>query len=291
MYTIICCSIDPQAASALERNVSETIGTPFEFVAFDNRRHGWGLSKVYNECAARARYERLCFVHEDVRFLTKGWGEILARQLQKPETGVIGFAGSILKLQRLTGWNTCGRDLRANYVQHMRGSGHPRRVNPDHADYSPVVTLDGLCLIARRDVWDETPFDETAFPGFHCYDLDFSLAAACRYTNYVCHTVLVEHFSEGSFSRTWIEGMEQLHVKWAEKLPLCAEPMTAEELRRYDRLGEGYFIKFMWQKGCFDVRGIHSALHYLSRYPLQGAGWTLIPKYVKYKLRALRRKH
>lgn len=290
MYTIICCSIDPAASAALDRNIAETIGTPYEFIAFDNRTAGWGLCKVYNTCAARARYDLICFVHEDVRFLTANWGGELAQRLRDPATGVIGFAGSILKLQRLTGWNTCGLDLRANYIQHMRGGKHPRRVNPHGTDYSPVVTLDGLCLLTRREVWAETPFDEATFSGFHCYDLDFSLAAACRHTNYVCHTVLVEHFSEGSFSRSWVEGMERLHAKWASKLPMYAEPLSAAQLARYDRRGESGFIRFMWQKGCFDVRGFRDAADYLSRHPASGTAWSLLPKYVKYRLRALRRR-
>ncbi len=290
MYTIICCSVDPEAAAALERNVARTIGVPFKFIAFDNRSRSWGLCRVYNHCAAQAKYDLLCFVHEDVRFLTDGWGGLLAPQLRAPETGVVGFAGSILKLRRLTGWNTCGRDVRANYVQHMRGGRHPRRIGPSGADFSPVVTLDGLCLLTRREVWRESPFDERTFPGFHCYDLDFSLSAALRHTNYVCRMVLVEHFSEGSFSRAWVDGMERLHAKWSPRLPMCAEPLTEAELARCDRLGEGYFIRFMWQKGCFDVRGFRDGVHYLFRNPLSGTAWSLLPKYVKYKLRALRRK-
>lgn len=289
MFSIICCSVNPEAAAALERNVARTIGVPFEFICFDNRSRGWGLCTVYNECAARTRYDLLCFVHEDVRFLTEGWGELLAPQLRASATGVVGFAGSILKLKRMTGWNTCGRDVRAHYVQHMRGGRHPRLINPRGADFSPVVTLDGLCLFTQREVWRESPFDEATFGGFHCYDIDFTLAAATRHTNYVCHTVLVEHFSEGSFSRDWVEGMERLHAKWAPLLPMSAEPLSETELTRYDRQGEGFFIKFMWQKGCFDVRSFRDGANYLARHPASGTAWSLLPKYVKYKLRALLR--
>lgn len=57
MYSIICCSVKPEAAEALRRNVAETIGVPFEFIVFDNREKGYGLCRVYNLCAARARYD------------------------------------------------------------------------------------------------------------------------------------------------------------------------------------------------------------------------------------------
>lgn len=285
MYSVICCSVNPEAAAALERNIADTIGMPFEFIAFDNREYGYGLCKVYNLCAARAKHPYLCFVHEDVRFLTNEWGKMLASRLAREECGVIGFAGSVVKLKRLTGWNTCGKDLRANYVQYMRGGPHSRCVNPDKNDFSPVVTLDGLCLFARREVWREIPFDEATFRGFHAYDLDYSLSVACRYQNYVCHTVQVEHFSEGSFSYAWLGELKRLHQKWEERLPMTAVPLTQKEVASYDRLGEAYFIKFMWQKGCFDVQGLSDAVRYFRRYPWSGTAWMLFLKYLKYKLR------
>lgn len=288
MFSIICCSISPEEASALKQNVAETIGAPFEFIAFDNRVQHDGLCRVYNQCANKAKYEYLCFVHEDVRFLTSGWGNILASKLSEKDCGLIGFAGSIIKLKRLTGWNTCGKDMRANYVQHMRGGAHRKCVNPEREAFSPVVTLDGLCLAVRREVWRSFPFDEKNFPGFHCYDLDFSLSVASAYTNYVCHTVLVEHFSEGSFSKNWVESMIRLHRKWDGQLPMTARSMSVKELARYDRLGEAYFIKFMWQKGCFEVRGLRDACRYWLRHPFSGISWALFPKYLKYRLRHAR---
>ena len=30
MYSIICCSVNPEEAAALERNIADTIGMPFE---------------------------------------------------------------------------------------------------------------------------------------------------------------------------------------------------------------------------------------------------------------------
>lgn len=285
MYSIICCSINPEAITALQQNIAQTIGVPFEFIAFDNRETNYGICKVYNLCARNAKYDYLCFVHEDVRFLTHNWGGLLQSQLKTNQCGVIGFAGSIIKLQRLTGWNTCGKDLRANYVQYMRGGHHPRQVNPDKQTFSPVVTLDGLCLFVRRNVWNENPFDENTFLGFHCYDLDFSLAIARSYTNYVCHTVLVEHFSEGAFSLVWLNELKKLHKKWENQLPMTAIPMSHNKIKQYDRQGEAYFIKFTWQKGHFELYTLNDALIYLQHYPFYITSWLLFLKYLKYKIR------
>lgn len=288
MYSIICCSVKPESAEALRQNIAETIGTPFEFIVFDNREKGYGLCRVYNLCAVRAKYDLLCFVHEDVSFRTSGWGQILAGKLSEESCGVVGFAGSIIKLKRLTGWNTCGRDLRLNYIQFMRGGHHIRQVNPDKEEFSPVVTLDGLCLFVRRRVWEENPFDDVTFAGFHGYDIDFSLAVACRYTNYVCHVVQVEHFSEGSFSPAWLDSMKRLHAKWEKHLPMAAVPISSREQARYELLGEAYFMNFLWQKGCFDVLGMKEAWSFWKRHPWKVVSWLLFLKYMKYKLRYLK---
>lgn len=285
MFTIICCSVDPAAARRLEKNIAATCGCPYEFIAYDNRINGDGLCKVFNRCAAAARYDMLCFVHEDVEFQTEGWGQIIAAKLAEADCGVIGFAGSILKLKHLTGWHNGGGDLRAHYVQYMRGGHHPIDRNPDGVDFSPVVTLDGMCLFVRREVWSETLFDEQTFPRFHGYDIDFTLAVACRYRNYVCNRAFIEHFSSGGYTREWIRTMKRLHRKWRDRLPMFAMPLPQSEIDRYERISESYFIRFMWQKGCFFERGFGHGMQYIARYPLSGASWILLPKYVVYKLR------
>lgn len=289
MLSIICCSIDPHAVALLKQNIEMTIGdTPFEFIAFDNRNTNYGLCKVYNLCASKAKFSYLCFVHEDICFDTKEWGRIIIRQLQEKECGVIGFAGSVIKLKRLTAWNTCGMDMRANYVQHMRGRKHYHQINPDKQSFTPVITLDGLCLFVRCDVWREVKFDEHTFTHFHCYDIDFALAVACRYTNFICNTVLVEHFSEGSFSSMWLKGLKILHKKWHDSLPIYIKNQVSTiQLTQYERLGEAGFIKLLLQKGLFKECCFSDVLSYIYKYPQYGKSWMLILKYLKYRLRYL----
>lgn len=79
MFSIICCSVHPEAAAALERNIAATIGVPFELIAFNNRELGYGLYKVYNRCATRAKYDYPCFAHEGICFATQGLGNLIAK--------------------------------------------------------------------------------------------------------------------------------------------------------------------------------------------------------------------
>lgn len=287
-FTVICCSVDPNAAEALRGNIAATIGEPFEFIAWDNRTMGTGLCEVYNDCAMRAQGDYLCFVHEDVRFLTADWGERLARKLSESDCGVIGFAGSVLKLNLLTTWLQGVGDMRANYVQHMGARRHLHAKNPDGEAFSAVVTLDGMCLTVCRDVWSAVRFDAQTFPRFHCYDLDFTTAVTVSgFRNYLCNTVLIEHFSTGAYSYEWLETLKAYHDKWSGRLPLSIGTLGAVQLAALERRAEGYFLKLLCQKGLFKACGIRDIARYIRKYPGHVSSWLLPAKYLKYRLKSL----
>ena len=224
MISIIVCSINPAKAEAFRTNVLETIGLPCEFIIYDNREAGDSITHVYNHCAEKAKGEYLCFAHEDIFFRTPNWGERIVSLLQKPTTGVVGFAGSMAKLATYSGWGSMRRYTRYNYVQRFRnGSIKFFIANPDKIPASPVIVLDGMCLFMRREVWDEIRFDEVTFQGFHLYDLDISMAVGQKYVNYVTNDVLLEHFSEGSYDQSWLDDTARFHRKWADRLPFYIE--------------------------------------------------------------------
>lgn len=292
MISIIVCSIDPQRVAALRKNVEATIGVEFELIAVDNRGTGNGICHVYNEAAARAQYSTLCFLHEDVEFVTLNWGSTIVAKASDERCGVIGFAGSTVKLQRTTAWNTARRYMRCNYIQYMRGRDHLKSVNPANEEFSRVVTLDGMALCMHRRVWQSVGFDEKRLTGFHCYDLDITIAATAKgLANYVCHTVLLKHFSTGAYSKGWYEAMEQLHEKWHDTLPLYTFEPSAAERERAEREGEAEAKRILMQKGLFELCGRGEVLDYLRRYPLHIGAWRLLFQYYKYLHRAARRAH
>ncbi|MEG1622520.1 MAG: glycosyltransferase [Alistipes sp.] len=285
MFSILVCSIKPEAAEKLRKNIQETIGVPFEFIAFDNRLAKRGICSVYNECARRARYDLLCFVHEDVCFRTKDWGVMIAAQLQQKQCGVVGFAGSIMKLRGLSSWCVDEHDARQNYRQ---PDAHGRMThyysNPQDVDFSPTICLDGLCLMVRKEVWAATPFDEVLLTGFHAYDLDFTTAVACQHKNYVCNRVQIEHFSVGAFSSDWLENLKKYHAKWQATLPLFADvKLSTAQLERCNRYAEVAFIRRLFAKHlCTPKEGLQMTFSFLARHPFYGHSWVLIEKYIKH---------
>ena len=77
MVSVIICSINKTLARQVEQNIQETIGVPWELILTDNTELKKGITWVYNEAASRARFEILCFEHEDVLFGTANWGALI----------------------------------------------------------------------------------------------------------------------------------------------------------------------------------------------------------------------
>ncbi len=289
MFTIIVCSVKPEAAAALRANVEATIDLPFEFAAFDNRETRRGICSVYNECARNARYDMLCFVHEDVEFRTQGWGEIIARKLREPDCGAIGFAGSISKLSPAMGFGTLIEHARFNYYQGTpSGKVERKRMNPDGLDFSPVICLDGMCMIVRRDVWEHSPFDEELLKGFHAYDVDFTTAVACNgYRNYVCNEAEVYHASLGNFSSEWYESIKLCHEKWRSRLPMFVSDskFSPRQVERMNRRAEMRMLKFFIKQHIFSRRELwRLTAEYVRRHPCDRLSYLLIVKYLRYGL-------
>lgn len=227
MLSIIICSISPERLLNLQQNIQQTIGVEYEIISIDNRETEWSIAKAYNYGASKARYPYLFFVHEDVMFHSCGWGEFVERKLREPDCGVIGFVGGKLMLNCYSGWNQyyawvcCYLYQRENDLSRF-DVGNAYLQKP----FEEVVTVDGLGMFVRRDVWEEYPFDENLLIGFHCYDIDFSLQimAGGYYKNYICcsNQVLIEHFSSGSFNSQWFADTIRLYKrKWCKILPIA----------------------------------------------------------------------
>lgn len=251
LISIIVCSIRPQEAEALSRNVAQTIGVEHEMIIHDNRGSDKGICQVYNECAERAQGEYLCFAHEDISFLTKDWGREIISKLSEQECGVIGFAGSTVKYAYRYGWQGVRRFTRKNYLAGASIGKQSLRTSGSNAPYCEVICLDGMCLLVRKDVWAKFGFDHQTFEGFHSYDTDFTTSVAYGgYHNYVCHSVLVEHRSTGSFSKSWYESVLLYNAKWAGRLPLYAKTETNQkQVEQYAAATEAFGLKLLLKFG------------------------------------------
>ena len=226
MISIIVCSRNPAELSRFSESVSGTIGLPFEIVAIDNSQNKHSIFSAYNEGARRSRYDLLCFSHEDIAFHTKDWGKILEQIFTTDASiGLIGVAGSNYRTLVPSSW---GSHADSNYINLIQGSGRDKTEgqhwinNPTKETLANVVCVDGVWFCTRKQIALSTGFDEKTFSGFHCYDIDYSLSVLQQFRVAVTSEVLIEHFSQGSYSRDWIEASLTLHQKWQNSLPVSA---------------------------------------------------------------------
>ncbi len=232
MISIIICSINPERLKAVSHNISQTIGVEHEIIAIDNKVEQLSICAAYNKGAEQAQYPYMCFAHEDILFHTDGWGHTIIEKLQEIDCGVIGFAGSLLKTRALTGWSINRALSRVCFTENVPSGRDVQVYNPYDEKYSEVVTLDGLCLFVRGDVWAKVRFDSDTFQGFHLYDLDFTTAVkVAGYRNYTCYNIDIEHLSAGNFDHKWHSAAEIYTEKWKDMLPIYVGEYTDRELK------------------------------------------------------------
>lgn len=257
MLSIIICSVSPERLQQVTQNIHDTIGVEHEIIAIDNRETHWPIARAYNEGVRRARFPFLFFVHEDVKFHSVNWGACIEEKLKEPDCGVIGFAGSKVKLRCYSGWGQLYSWNAIFYYQKRKdGTYFYVSLATLERPFEEVLVLDGFAMFVRKDVWSQYPFDEELLTGFHCYDLDFSLqiAASKRYKNYVCCSskVMVEHSSLGNYNRGWYQETIRMHkLKWNKMLPMKIEgfELGEKEKRKQEERYFYFFVRDLLKKG------------------------------------------
>lgn len=223
MLSIIVCSRSEELLCSFKKNMHDTVGIDHEIVAYDNK-DGEPIARVYNKCAREAKGEFLLFAHEDIEFRTAGWGKLLCDKMEEPDCGVIGFAGSKMRLPVVGPWMQSTESSVCNYCQ-VNVNVVCREGCRENKDFEEVVTLDGMALCCKKSAWASSPFDEEALQGFHLYDIDFSLGMVAKHLkNYVCTSPKVEivHFSSGVYTMDWLQQtIKMQRDKWDGLSPIA----------------------------------------------------------------------
>jgi hypothetical protein len=229
MLSIIICSVSPEFQKQVVENFAQTVGCEHEFIVFDNRELRYGLCKVYNLCAQKAKYPYICFAHEDILIATKGWGARLISHIENDSTiGAIGVAGiGFVSERHKPSTPRAAAFFRVKHIDKHTG----RRTNiwrPKRKEgLFQVATIDGQFILTTKKVWSEFPFDEARFTHFHLYDLDFSMQVNTRYKVMATTELDITHFSFGTYNETHRAFYLKFIEKWQHRLPLMQMPESA----------------------------------------------------------------
>ncbi len=259
MISIIICHTNEKFLKGVSENISHTIGTPYEIVVIDNQSNRYSLCQAYNEGARKSNYDILCFSHEDILFHTNNWGHLVSGYLSQKDIGIIGLCGGKYVSSIPGGWWAVEADYnRQNTIQHDADTGEPKLVyqNPGNEVISDVVVLDGLWMCCRKEVWEKTGFDEKVFRGFHFYDIDFSLQIFLKgYRACVVYDISVEHLSNGSYDKAWLENAVLFGKKWKDALPATTLSLSKQQIKGLEYAECNRFLQTLIRFG-FDRKTI-----------------------------------
>lgn len=212
MISIIISSYLPHYFSALQKNIAETIGAPYEIIKIDNPGL-MGICEAYNKGANRAQYDLLLFIHEDILFQTQNWGEKLISHLNESKTGIIGVAGSSYVPSAPSSWTVSEKYNFANILQGSKENTDSFHIHTTHQNRNKVFAVDGVFIAINKENYLNFKFNEKLLKGFHGYDLDFSLRVSKKLQNYVVDDILIEHFSTGNLDKTWLDANIKVRQK------------------------------------------------------------------------------
>jgi len=251
MISIIISSAKKPLLAQVKKNIADTIGVDHEIVAFDNSEGSKGICQIYNQGISQAKFDILCFMHEDVAMHTQDWGLVVKNIFANhPDVGLVGLAGSSYRPITPTGWNGMGNEgYYINLLQRFKFEEKETKReyhNPSDRPLAPVVAVDGVWFCTTKALAEKYRFDES-FAGFHVYDMDFSLTIGQEKTVAVTFDVLLEHFSEGSYNADWLKDTIKLFEKWQHILPINLEGLSRKQMIYIERRTFKHFLKQLSQ--------------------------------------------
>ena len=215
MISIIICSRKKDINYNLSENIQDTVGCDYELIVIDNSQNRYSIFEAYNLGIKKSKGDFLCFMHDDIAIHSQDWGNIIYRIFKENnEIGLIGIAGSKVKTKMPSAWWNCPNDQKVIYIiQHFKGKvgeeekwdlGFKRGSNLEE-----VVALDGVFMAMRKE--NGICFNNV-MKGFHNYDLNISFEfTKLGYKIIVTNEILIEHFSNGSMNKEWVESTFQIH--------------------------------------------------------------------------------
>lgn len=249
MISIIISTYRQEYFAKLEKSIIQTIGVPFEIIKIENSGL-MGIAAAYNKGIPLANFNFLCFCHEDILFHTKDWGKkVLDIFANNSKIGLLGIAGNLYKSITPSHWSFETANKNSFYVNVLHSSDKNKTTafysNPKNCALQQVATIDGLWFCTPKKVVEEFPFDQETCPGFHGYDVDYSLSVQKKYKVAVTFEILIQHYSIGNFNTDWIDSLIKVHEKWKNNLPLLVENFDGFDQKNEEKKALNFFSKLM----------------------------------------------
>lgn len=249
MISLVICSRTSQLNEFLRQNIEKTIGTEYEIVLIDNSKNHYSIFEAYNKGVELSKYSFICFMHDDIQYLTENWGNLALARFENNQVGAIGISGSpYLSLFPGPWWSS---GLITKYIVELDNIKETL-VNISYKkpqnNAVEVVALDGVWLFVRKSVFNKIKFDNSSFKGYHFYDLDLSMQL--KKSGFILLSVfdiLIKHQSMGNINYSWIKNGFLFTNKWKSKLPISLNPVSIKQMLYFEFKSIKFCLKTLYR--------------------------------------------
>ena len=212
--SIVICGTLSSIPSELEENIKSTIGnSQYELIYFDNSIDSKSIFQIYNTGLSKAIYPYVCFMHQDILFESKNWGDEVCENFNKNDVAILGVIGSKFANPFPLGWWS---SLSKSGIVKERERG----LQVYSTEVEEVVTVDGLWFVLNRELVPNFQFDSNVFSGFHYYDMDTCLTIReFGYKILVVPSIRIFHNSGGRLDDLFFINAIKCYNKHRKHLP------------------------------------------------------------------------
>ena len=158
----------------------------------------------------------------------QAWPDLATRLLKQPDTGFLGVAGASSLAPDVAWWNS--PDVSGAVMHRDRGG---RESFNAYGPYGRVAVLDGLFLMAKGRLFEELGRPRAGGPGFHFYDMEWTLRAHLAGKRNWTLPLLLLHASGGAAvdDELWRQDAARFSERFADYLPVDVprEPLPGWE--------------------------------------------------------------
>ena len=245
MVSVIISAKHVIPQSPLERNIYKTIGSEHELFLINNSAGKASLASIYNLGVKKAKGDILVFMHDDLFFMNRDWGNILSKKFsEQPDVGIIGIIGTEYLFENNCSWTAAGNPfLKGRLVQHLQnGDFFMVLFSTEKGDFE-IVCCSGVFMAVRREVFDSASFDESTFDDFFFHDFDLCMQAREKWRLIVTTDIIAKHRSMGTYGDKWQLYGSRFLEKYKSVLPasctdLVPNPDNPKSIRVTDLKGK-----------------------------------------------------
>jgi hypothetical protein len=219
MISVVCSSQYDLENFKKEITKNSGLHNKIEFLGYKNNGE-YSLTEIYNKGLKESKYDIVVFMHHDIYFDTKNWGnKILNHFKRNKDYGILGLAGTTNMPKSAKWWEDFSKMKGIVNHEHEGKKWESKYSASKGNQLDDVVLVDGLFIVINKKNIKQN-FNEE-IKGFHFYDVDFSFRNFIEGVKIgVMYDVRVTHKSIGQTNDQWEKNREVFAEKYKDSLPV-----------------------------------------------------------------------